>query len=72
VDAVEFARWSRAVLAILSRSPGSLSSEEIAEGIGDYDAQTLAQVLAEMANRGLILPDPDRSSPTGGTTWRHR
>lgn len=70
VEAAEFARWSRAVLALLSRTPDAMSSEEIAEGIGDCDEPTLRSVLEEMAARSLIRPDPDRPGPGGGASWR--
>jgi DNA-binding HxlR family transcriptional regulator len=66
----EFARWSRAVLALLSGAPDPLSSEEIAAGIGECDAQELAAVLEEMRARGLIRPDLDRVTPDSATYWR--
>jgi DNA-binding IclR family transcriptional regulator len=71
VDA-EFARWSRAVLALLSRAPEPLSAEEIAADIGECDAQELAAVLERMQARGLIRPDPDRLTSSGTATWRAR
>lgn len=71
VDA-EFARWSRAVLALLSRAPEPLSSEEIAADIGECDAQELAAVLEEMQARGLIRSDPDRVTADGSSYWRPR
>lgn len=72
VEDVEFARWSRAVLALLSRAPEAMSSEDIAEGIGECDEPALGRVLEEMAARGLIRPDPDRPGTGSGAGWRLR
>jgi DNA-binding HxlR family transcriptional regulator len=72
VEEAEFARWSRAVLALLSRAPVAMPFAEIAEGIGDCDEPTLQRVLEEMAARGLVRAEPDPTGAAGGLRWRHR
>jgi DNA-binding HxlR family transcriptional regulator len=72
VDDAEFARWSRAVLALLSRASAALTSEEIAKGIGECDAPTLPSVLEQMEARGLIRSDPDPTNSGAAVRWRHR
>ncbi|HXH96388.1 MAG TPA: hypothetical protein VNH40_04185 [Gaiellaceae bacterium] len=72
MDDAEFARWSRAVLALLSRASAALTTEEIAEGIGECDAPTLQSVLQQMEARGLIRPEPHPTDSSAGVRWRHR